>query len=59
MRIDPNQWLKLESLFPGQTSVVNTPLINPEKHLPLPHNQCGLKKNFIQAVDRNGAGLCI
>jgi len=33
---------------------------SPEKdYLPLPHNQHGLKKNFVQAMDQNGAGLCI
>ena len=42
---DPTQWPKWESLIPGQTRVVNTPLINPEKYyFPLLHNQRGLTK---------------
>jgi len=45
-------------LNPGQKNVVHTPLINPEKvYLPPLHNQLGLIKTVVKAMDQNSAGF--
>jgi hypothetical protein len=37
--------------------VLNNPLVNPERVFLLPlHIKLGLMKNFIKAMDKNGAG---
>jgi hypothetical protein len=38
--------------------VQNNPLVNPEKVFLLPlHIKLGLMKNFVKAIDKNGAGF--
>ena len=48
----------MQLLIPGQKSVINTPLINPEKvYLPLLHIELGLIKKFVKVICQNNAGF--
>jgi hypothetical protein len=52
------QWTKRDSLIPGKKKVLNNPLVNPEKvFLPPLHIKLRLMKNFVKAMDKNGAGF--
>jgi hypothetical protein len=52
------QWQKRDSIIPGKRNVVNNPLVKPEKvFLPPLHIILGLMKNFVEAMDKNGAGF--
>jgi hypothetical protein len=49
---------KTRFTYPGKKSVLNNPLVNPEKvFLPPLHIKLGLMKNFVKAMDKNGAGF--
>jgi hypothetical protein len=48
------QWSKRDSLIPGKKNVLNNPLVNPKPPL---HIILGLMKNFVKAMDKNGAGF--
>jgi hypothetical protein len=52
------QWPKRDSLIPGNKNVLNNPLVNPEKvFLPPLHIRLGLMRNFVKAINKNGAGF--
>jgi hypothetical protein len=52
------QWPKGDSLIPGKKNMLNNPLVNPEKVFLSPlHIKLGLMKNFVEAMDKNGAGF--
>ena len=47
-------WLKRTSLTPGETNVVNPPLILLEKiYLPPLHIKLGLMEKFVKSMDKN------
>lgn len=51
-------WPKRESLTPGQKNVKNAPLVQSDDvFLPPLHIKLGLMKNFVKAMDRDGAGF--
>jgi len=51
-------WPKRTSLTPGETNVVNPPLVLPEKiFLPPLHIKLGLMKNFVKGMDKTGRGF--
>lgn len=52
------EWPKRGALTPGQKNVVNPPLVNSEMILLPPlHIKLGLFKNFVKAMDKDGAGF--
>ena len=52
------EWPKRESLTPGQKNVVHPSLVNSDMIiLPSLHIKLGLVKNFVKALDENGAGF--
>ena len=52
------EWPKRESLTPGQKNVVHPSLIKSDMIiLPSLHIKLGLFKNFVKALDKNGAGF--
>lgn len=52
------EWPKRETLLPGQKNIVNVPLVNKEMILLPPlHIKLGLFKNFVKAMDKDGAGF--
>ena len=51
-------WLKQTTLTPWEKSVINPPLLLPEKiYLPPLHVKLGLMKNFVKGVDKTGRGF--
>jgi len=52
------EWSKHESLTPEQKNVVHPSLVNSDIIiLPSLHKKLGLFKNFVKALDKNGAGF--
>ena len=52
------EWPKRESLTPGQKNVVHpSPVDSDMIILPSLHIKLGLFKNFVKALDKNGAGF--
>lgn len=51
-------WPLRETLTPGEKNVIRTPLIDPSKVLLPPlHIKLGLMKNFVKAINKDGAGF--
>lgn len=51
-------WPHRQSLQPGQKNVKNDPLVDPQKVLLPPlHIKLGLMKNFVKAMNKNGAAF--
>ena len=52
------EWPKRESIMPGQKNVVHPSLVNSDTIiLPSLHIKLGLFKNFVKALNQNGAGF--